>query len=112
MVYQLQVSFQSINKGRSKHKRKSSEKGSSSGRKVREDNFSPSTKRLAIASKNHIRFQTVNGNAFPVPNAVDRYEFLTKVFINLISIIILTLNYQSRLSEKPLQKAILISNQI
>ena len=47
-----------------------------SGNKVKEENFSPCTCRLAIASKNYMRELTAVQDPFPLKNDDDREEYL------------------------------------
>ena len=48
--------------------------------KIKEEDFSPNTRRLAIAAKNHLRFKvaTGEGDAFPPAHAEARDEFIIK----------------------------------
>jgi len=50
-----------------------------SGNKVKEENFSPRTRRLAIASKNYLRELTAVQNPFPMENDEDREEFIWRL---------------------------------
>jgi hypothetical protein len=53
---------------------------SSRSHKVKEEDFSPNTRRLAITTKNHLRFKvaTGEGDAFPPADANGRNDFIIK----------------------------------
>jgi hypothetical protein len=50
-----------------------------SGNKVKEEHFSPRTRRLAITSKNYMRELTAVQNPFPLENDDDREDYIWKV---------------------------------
>ena len=50
-----------------------------SGNKVKEEIFSPRTRRLAIASKNYMRELTAVQDPFPLKNDDDREEYIWKI---------------------------------
>lgn len=66
---------------RTKENRLEGKRGS--GNKVKEENFSPRTRRLAIASKNYIRELTAVQNPFPLENDEDREEFVWKTIMDV-----------------------------
>ena len=47
--------------------------------KVTESDFTPDSKRLAIAAKNHLRFRAATGDAFPAANAATCNDFIMTV---------------------------------
>ena len=49
--------------------------------KVREENFSPNTRHLAVAAKNHLHFKVAigKGNAFPLSHADGHNDFIIKM---------------------------------
>lgn len=49
------------------------------GSKVKEEDFSPRTRRLAISSKNYMREITAVQNPFPLDNDDDREEYIWKI---------------------------------
>ena len=53
--------------------------GSGSGNKVTENDFSPNSKRLAIAAKSHLRHRAATGDAFPTANAATREDFIMNI---------------------------------
>ena len=63
---------------------------------MKEENFSPATRRLAIASKNYMRELTAVQNPFPLENDDDREEYIWKVIQDIAK---LKDGYQDALEE-------------